>query len=196
MRLYNEGVRRFSLVALATAFLAVSALAGLAEYQSAKRKIDAIGTTATPPGTRVILSTAELNSYISGEIPHVAGPGAVTAFTLQLGEASGTVRARVDFLKVQQNTGRQPSWLLQKILEGQRDVQVNARLRSANGYATAWVDRVEVAGLPLSGPALDFLMQVFIAPQFPNIKLGQPFPLRPGVDHFEVHPQAVHVYTK
>jgi hypothetical protein len=69
-------------------------------------------------------------------------------------------------------------------------------VRSANGYATAWVDRLEVGGLPLSGPALDFLMQVFIEPQFPSIKLGQPFPLRPGVDHFEIHPRAVTVYTK
>ncbi len=191
-----KGVRGFAVRLLIPALLAGAAFADLAQYHAAKRKLDEIGTLRTPPGSQVVLTAAELNSYIQGEIPQVVGPGAVSRSQLQLGDNSGIIRARIDFLKLQQNTGRHPGWLMQRMLAGERDVEVSAHLTSSRGQATIWVDRLQISGVPLSGPALDFLVEVFISPQFPDLKLGEPFPLRSGVDRFEVKPQAVRVFMK
>ena len=164
------------------------------EYQRAKQKLDNI--ERMPRGSQVTLTASELNAYMLGEIPRVAGPGAVSNARLQLGDNSGVVQARVNFLRLQQNTGRRPGWLMRMMLDGERDVAVAAHIRSSEGTATVWVDRVDVSGVPVSGPALDFLMQVFIAPEFPYVKIGEPFPLRRGVERFEVRPQAVHVFLQ
>ena len=106
------------------------------------------------------------------------------------------IHARVDFIRLQKNTGRQPGWLMQKLLEGERDVLVAARVQSANGTATVWVDRVEVGGMKVPSSLLDFLLEVFIQPQFPNVKIGEPFQLRRGVNHFEVHRGQVRIFMR
>ena len=166
----------------------------VSEYRRAKQKFDDIGAGQTPRASDVVLTQRELNAYIAGEIPRAVGEGAVKSSHLTLNEGSGVMQARVDFVRLQKNTGHSPGWLLQKMLEGERDIEVTARVKSANRTATIWVDRVQMGGISLPAPLLDFLLEVFIQPQFPGLKLGQPFPLRPGVDHFDVHRGAVRVF--
>lgn len=175
--------------------LPVAALWGDAgEYWRAKQKLENI--ERMPRGSQVMLTASELNAYIAGEIPRVAGQGAVSNARLQLGDNSGVIQARVNFLRLQQNTGQRPGWLMRMVLDGERDVAVAAHVRSGGGTATVWVDRLDISGVPVSGAALDFLMQVFVAPEFPNVKIGEPFALRRGVERFEVGPQAVRVFLR
>lgn len=189
-----KGVRTIAVCVGMPVLLAAIALAELSEYQSAKQKLDNI--ERMPRGSQVTLSASELNAYITGEVPQIVGPGAVSQMNLQLGDNSGVIKARINFLRLQKNTGRSPGWLMQKMLDGERDVSVAAHLTSGGGMATVWVDRLDISGVPLSGPALDFLMDVFIQPQFPNVKIGEPFALRHGVERFEVRSQMVRVLLR
>ncbi|MEO8658542.1 MAG: hypothetical protein ABI693_08735 [Bryobacteraceae bacterium] len=164
------------------------------DYQRAKEKLDDIDKA--PRGSQILVTERELNAYIAGEIPQVVGEGAVKSSHLTLTEGAGVMHARVDFIRLQKNTGRQPGWLMQKMLEGEKDVVVAARIQSSHERATVWVDRVEVGGMNLPGPLLDFLLEVFIQPQFPYVKIGEPFHLRRGVDHFEVHRGQVRIFMR
>ncbi len=183
--------------AVASVLIPFSWLPGsTSDYAAAKQKITMIEDEKLRPGSHVILSSAELNAYIAGEIPQVAGQGAVSDPQLRLVNGGGNLTANIDFVQLQRNTGRKPGWLAQQILSGARPVLVMARVQSSNGKATVWVDRLEVSGIPISGLALDFLMEVFIQPKFPNVRIGEPFDLVHSVDHFEIKPESVRVVIK
>ena len=173
--------------------LAPLLIGSLSPYESAKRKMEMISSERAPRGSTVQLTSAELNAYIKGEIPSLVGEGAVTRPHLVLGNNSGKMTANVDFAKVQAKSGRDPGWIMSTILSGERPVVVQGRIQSAKGRATIFLDQIEVSGIPINGAALDFLMDVFIRPRFPDIKIGEPFELAHGVERVEVKPEMVNV---
>jgi len=187
-------VSRIHLRAFPVVLLASFCWAQSGEYQRAKQKIDDI--EKAPRGSQILVTERELNAYIAGEIPQVVGEGAVKSSHVTLSEGAGAIHARVDFIRLQKNTGRQPGWLMQKLLEGEKDVLVEARVQSANGMATVWVDRVDVGGMKVPNSLLDFLLEVFIQPQFPNVQIGEPFALRRGVEHVELHRGQVRIFMR
>ncbi|SPF52897.1 conserved exported hypothetical protein [Candidatus Sulfopaludibacter sp. SbA4] len=166
---------------------AATAAAAYDDYASAKRKVDQIEAGQLRAGTRLELSAPELNAYIAREAPDgVRNP------KIQLvapGVASGT--ALVDFSKLQHAQGRQPGWLMTKLLEGERPVSVTARIRSAGGRATVDVDKVEISGVEIDGRTLDFLIQNVVLPQYPDVMVGRPFELGYRINKLDVRPTAV-----
>ena len=52
---------------------------------------------------------------------------------------------------------------------------------------------VEISGVTIDGKMLDYLIQHYLIPQFPEAKVGQPFELAHHIDHLEVKPEAVGV---
>ena len=157
------------------------------EYLSAKQKLDRIEAGHLRAGTRVELTPPEINAYIAREAPEgVRNPRIVV---VSPGVASGT--ALVDFNKLQQGQGRQPGWLMSKLLEGERPVSVTARIRSSDGHATVDVEKVEISGVQIDGRTLDFLIQNVVLPQYPDVTVGQPFELGYRIDKLDVRPAAV-----
>ena len=55
---------------------------------------------------------------------------------------------------------------------------------------------MEVAGVPISGSALDFLIQNYLRPNYPDAKIGRPFELKYNMDRIEVAPGTAYVYMK
>jgi hypothetical protein len=157
------------------------------DYLSAKLKVDQIEAGRLRAGTRVELSPPELNAYIAREAPEgVRNP------KIQLvapGLASGT--ALVDFNKLQRGQGHEPSWLMSKLLQGERPVSVTARIKSASGKATVDVEKVEISGVPVDGRTLDFIIQNIVLPKYPDVMVGQPFELGYHISRLEVKPAAV-----
>jgi len=163
-----------------------------ADYVSAKRKFELIESEKLRPGSRVTLSPSELNAYVANELAESAVQG-VRNPRVELGEGSASGAALIDFLKLRQATGNQPGWLMSKLLAGEKPVRVTARVRSGAGRATVDVERVEISGVVIDGKTLDYLIQNFLLPQFPEAKVGQPFQLAHRVDRLEVKPNAVGV---
>ena len=177
--------------------LAVSVLLGSrAEYLNVQRKFQQIEKKQVRPGQRVPISAQELNAYVEAELPKVAPPGVRQPVVNLLGNNRASGAALIDFVKLRSAQGKPPSWLIRKLLEGEHEVEVTARVRSAGGKATVDVERVEVAGLPISGGALDFLIQNYLVPNYPEAKIGKPFELKYGMDRIEVTPGTAYVIMK
>jgi hypothetical protein len=169
--------------------LAALAFSPTENYATAKRKIDLISSDRLRPGAKVTLTPRELNEYVAHEVP----PG-VRNTKLEIvspGVAVGS--AMIDFGQVSRAQGRQPGWLMSKLLNGERPVSVTARIFSGNGEATVQVQRVEVSGLEIDGRTLDFLIQNFLIPMYPNAAVDRPFELGHRIEHLDVEPAAVGV---
>jgi len=159
-------------------------------HQSAQRKFDAIEGERLPPGSRVFITAAELNAWCRMKISTVVRQGLRNPqITLGRGIASGS--ALIDFLKLREEHGSRPGWLMARLLEGERLVDVTVGIASGAGRATVDVQRVEVSGIPVRGVALDFLIQNFLLPYYPEVKIGTPFQLGHRVDRLEIKPSGV-----
>jgi hypothetical protein len=176
------------------AFLLVPVLliGSSADYLSAKRKFDLIEKDRLSRGTRVELTSAELNAWVEQEVPSVA-PQGVRNPRLDLGQQHATGAALIDFGKLQRAQGNDPGWLMSKLLDGERPVRVTTRIRSAGGQATVDVERVEISGVVIDGQALDFLIRNFLLPMYPNAVIGRPFELGNRIERLDVRPGSVGV---
>ena len=179
--------------AISILFVAAS-LAGAAynDYASAKQKIDSIQAGRLRPGTRVVLTYPELEAWVAREAPAGVRNPQLRAAAREL--ATGT--ALVDFGKLERSAGRQPGWLLSKLLDGERPVSVTARIRSSGGRATVDLERVEISGVAIDGRPLDFLIQNFLVPMYPDAVVGRPFELGHDIERIAVSPAAVAVLMK
>src|SRR5262245_17858458 len=92
------------------------------DYISCKRKFDQIESDKLRPGSRVTLTSRELNAYVAGESAQYAGQ-AVRNTRLELGDGSATGSALIDFLKLREAAGKPPSWVMSKLLAGERPVR-------------------------------------------------------------------------
>jgi hypothetical protein len=48
------------------------------------------------------------------------------------------------------------------------------------------VDRVEISGIAVQGAMLDWLIENYLIPQYPDAKIGKPFELDHNMDRIEV----------
>jgi hypothetical protein len=182
------------LIALA---VCCAAAGSVADSQSAFRKLGAIQTGATPRGSRVSFSRAEIDAWLADEAKAKV-PQGLTGVRMELSAGRAVGHATIDFLKIRQaaSGAGDPGWLIRTLFAGERPVTVTARFESTNGRARADVERVEISGVPLEGRALDFVIENYVRPTFPDIKVNQWFPLEYGVEGFTVGPQGVVVQMR
>jgi hypothetical protein len=133
---------------------------------------------------------------VQAELPIVAPRGIREPKVELLGNNTATGRAMVDFLTLRSAQGKQPSWLIRKLLEGEREVAVTTRIESGGGKATVNLQRVEISGIPIEGAALDFVINNYLIPNYPEAKIGRPFALHKRVDKIEVSPGVAYVFTR
>ncbi len=189
-----------SIVRIPTAFLCLTAsvtlLAAVIDPQSVRRKIDLLEHGHPPTGTRLLFSSGELNAWILDEA-RARVPRGARNLRLELGTNRATGYADIDFLKLRQaTTGEAPGWLLKNLFSGERPVKVMARFQSGKGKARVDVERVEVSGIAIEGPALDFLIESFVRPTFPYAFVSEWFELQYGVDRVAVTPAAVSLFIR
>lgn len=171
--------------------LFAAALAGAyTDYASCQHKFELIESDRLRPGSRVDLTARELNAWVAAEVPAgVRDPRlAITA------PETATGTAMVDFGKVRRAQGHPPGWLMSKLLDGERPVSVTARIQSGAGRATVSVQRVEISDMVIEGSTLNFLIQNFLLPLYPNAAIDRPFELGHNIRKLDVQPRAVSVY--
>jgi len=162
------------------------------DYEAAAHKVFLIEHHRLRPGSRVELTAPELNAYARQEIADVA-PNGVRNPRLELGAGTATGSALIDFGKLRRAEGKPPSLIMSYLLDGERPVSITARIRSSGGTATVDVEHIEISGVTIEGPLLDFLIRNYLTPAYPNAKVGQPFELGHGIERLDVQPSAVAV---
>jgi hypothetical protein len=160
----------------------------------ASQKFARIGTGRLPAGTRVDLSGPEIGAW-AAEQARIYAPGATRDIRLELTNGGATASMLVDFVKLRQaTTGEAPGWLMKNLFAGERQVTVKGRFDSRNRRARVDVDRVEVSGVPVEGAALNFVIDNFVRPTFPDVKVNESFDLGFRIDRFTVSPLGVSVF--
>jgi hypothetical protein len=166
------------------------------DYLTVKQKFQQIERKQAKPGTRIPISSQELNAYVENELPLVAPKGIRKPRVDLQGNDTATGSALIDFVKLRSAQGKSTNWLLRKMLEGEREVKVTTRVTSGGGIATVDLERVEIGGLPIQGAALDFIIKNYLIPNYPNAKIGRPFKLHKQVDRIDVEPGMAYVTLK
>jgi hypothetical protein len=164
-------------------------VAAYSDYDSVKHKLDQIESDRLRAGTRVELTARDLTAYAEREAPQ----GLRNARIQLVAPGVATGSALVDFNKLQRAQGYEPGWLMSKLLDGEHPVSVTVRVRSANRQATVDVQKVEIAGLTIDGKTLDFLIQNFLLPKYPDATVGRPFELGHHIEKLDVQTAAVGV---
>ena len=163
---------------------------------SAFQKLSAIEAGSAGRGARISFSPSELNAWMREEAKSRA-PQGVRNLRLDLTPGGATGYADIDFLKVRQAaTGEQAGWLMRNLFAGERPVVVKARFESQNGRARVEVERVEISGVAVEGRTLDFVVENYVRPTFPDVKVNEWFGLRYGIDHFTVAQAGVTVVMR
>jgi hypothetical protein len=162
---------------------------------SVSRKLDLIENGKAKPGEVFRFTPAELNAWVRAKAPTIIQDG-FRQPNLVLGSGEANASALIDFLKVRQASGIETNYLMAKLIQGEKLVRVRASIQSAHGQATVHLLRVEVGGLAVTGAPLDFLVQNFFRPFYPDAKIDEPFSLAANVDRIEVTPAAALVYIR
>jgi hypothetical protein len=159
------------------------------DLSSAREKIGRIESDKLRAGTRVDFTASELLAWVTPELPN-----GVRNARLEF-PSGGVVKgsALVDFAKVRRAQGYEPGWLMTQLLQGERPVSVTARIRTGSGQATVDVERVTVSSLEIDGATLDFLIQNFLLPAYPDAAVGRPFEMGYRIEKLDVQPHGVGV---
>ena len=165
------------------------------QVERVNRKIDLIQSGRARPGSVLVFTVAELNAWGRAKAAEVVPEGFRDA-RLELGNGSATSYALVDFLKLRHAAGIETNWLVAKLIQGEKPLKVTADIQSAHGRATVHLTRVEIGGIAVSGAPLDFLIQTFFTPLYPDAKIDQPFELADGVDRIEVTPAEARAFIR
>jgi len=185
------GTRILILVLTASAFVQGADPAAF----SVSRKLDLIESGGAKPGSVFRFTSAELNAWVRVTAPTVV-PDGLRQPRLVLGNGEANASALIDFLKVRHASGVETNWLVAKLIQGEKLVTARATIESAHGQATVHLVRVEIGGLAVTGAPLDFLVQNFFLPFYPDAKIDEPFNLAGNVDRIVVTPAAAFVYIK
>ncbi|HVW09681.1 MAG TPA: hypothetical protein VHC90_13925 [Bryobacteraceae bacterium] len=162
--------------------------------ESADRKFASLESAHLPAGTRIDLSTDELNAWVNQKA-RVYAPGAARNLRIELRNGEATGYGLIDFVKLRQAaTGEESNWLVRNMFSGERPVMVRARIESMNRRARVDVERVEVSGVPIEGGALDFLISNWLRPTFPDAHVNEWFRLGLRIDRFTVAPGGSSVF--
>ena len=177
--------------------LAASALLRAADPVaiSVSRKLDLIQSGKAAPGSVFRFTQAELNAWVRVKAPTIIHDGFRQPH-LVLGNGEASASALIDFLKVRHANGVETSWLVAKLIQGEKLVTARASIQSSHGQATVHLLRVEIGGLAVTGAPLDFLVQNFFLPFYPDAKIDEPFDLAGNVDRIEVTPAEARVYIR
>jgi hypothetical protein len=158
-----------------------------------QKKLDTIQNGQAKPGSVFHFTPAELNAWVRWKAPQIVQDG-FREPRLGLGNGEATATALIDFLKVRDASGITTNFLVAKLIQGEKLVRVRASIQSAGGKATVHVLRVEIGGLAVTGAPLDFLVQNFFRPFYPDARIDEPFELAGKVDRLEVTPAEARVY--
>ena len=170
-------------------------IAADAYFDSAERKLDLIEKGHAKPGSVIVFSLQEINAWARYKVPEIV-PEGIRNQRVALGTDNASAFALMDFLKMRQGQGKQPGWLISRMIEGERPVTIAIRLESGGGQAIVYLTRVEISNAVATGTVLDFLIKTFFLPLYPTAHIDEKFEIGYNIDRIDIRPAGVRVTMK
>ncbi len=164
-------------------------------YESARRKLDLIEAGKVPRGSVINFPQQEINAWARVRVPEIV-PEGLRDMRVELGMNTAAGYAIVNFLKMRQAQGTSTNWLISKIIEGERPLKVSVRLESGGGRCTVYLTGVDLSNVSANKTVLDFLLNTFFRPLYPDAKINEPFDLDYNIDRIEIRPTGARVTIK
>ncbi len=152
-----------------------------AAADSAEKKfkhIEENGAKSKPDQTPTILTEREINAYFAAgrvqlpkgvrRVQFTGTPGVIDTVT------------SVDFDQITQNQPISPIW--KELFSGIHDVHVVAHGQGSGGRATIHTDSVDIDGVPVPRMALQYFINKYIRPKYPDVGLDTTFTMPYRVD--------------
>jgi hypothetical protein len=171
---------------LAATLLAAPAISPESSHAAAE-KIERLGNLKAAPGSRVILTQDEINSYLRYDFASEI-PAGVTDPDIRLEADRVTGHATVDFAEWQAARGESPGMLMGLLLRGQRRIEVVCHYTSANGTGRVDIESVRIANVTVSPAVVNFLMEEVVQPRYPAAVVGRAVPLDYHLQQVKIEP--------
>ena len=148
---------------------------------SLQRKLDHIqqnAQSAQPDQTPTVMTEEEINDYFAAG--RVKLPQGVKRVTFQGQSGILTALAIVDFDEIR--AGQQSSNPLLSIFSGTHNVRVESDAVGSGGQGKIHVRTVSIDGIAVPRMALEFFMNEYLKPKYPNVGMDSEFQLNDKID--------------
>ncbi|HXB21597.1 MAG TPA: hypothetical protein VNV88_09460 [Candidatus Solibacter sp.] len=177
--------------ALTTIFLLICSLAFGGQQQPAsghhrladslQSKLDHIrsnGERTRPDQSPTVMTEEEINDYFAAG--RVKLPQGVKKVTLEGHSGLITGQTLVDFEEIR--AGQRSSNPLLSIFTGTHNVRIEADASAAGGQGKVHVRSVSIDGIDVPRIALEYFINKYIAPKYPNVGMDSTFTLTNKID--------------
>jgi hypothetical protein len=166
-----------ALIILAAFALLAQAARHSPAYLSMDKKIAVIESNATDtqakPETTTITQN-ELNAYFNEG--GVTIPKGLSNVRIEFSPGVVHASSQVDFDQLSQGHGG-GNPIFSALFSGTHDVQADARASGSNGRGTVTIETVKLDGIPVPNAALDYLIQHYVKPKYPQAGMTTTFAL-------------------
>lgn len=148
---------------------------------SLQRKLDYIqqnGKRAHPDQRPTVMTEEEINDYMASG--HVKLPQGVKKVTFEGESGVMTGVATIDFDEIR--AGQRSSNPLLSIFNGTHVVRVEADAAAAGGIAKVHVRTVSLDGVNVPRIALEYFINKYLKPKYPNVGMDSEFQLQDRID--------------
>lgn len=148
---------------------------------SLQKKLDHIrenGQKPQPDQTPTVMTEEEINDYFAAG--RVKLPQGVKKVTLEGRSGMVTGHATIDFDEIR--AGQHSPNPLLSIFNGTHNVQVEADASGANGKAKVHVRQVSIDGIDVPHIALEYFVNKYVTPKYPNVGIDSTFALTNRID--------------
>jgi len=141
-------------------------------------KIEMNGRRAEPDQTPTVLTEREINAYVASG--RVKLPKGVNRVRFSGSQGSVTTDATIDFDKVTE--GRGSFNPLMALFSGVHDVEVVSHGQGSGGVGHVVIDSVSIDGVHVPQIALQYFVDHYIKPKYPDLGLTSKFELPDRID--------------
>lgn len=142
------------------------------------RHIESNGTKTSPDQTPTVITEREINAYMAEN--RVQLPKGVKKVRFSGSQGTVTTDATVDFDEV--TAGARSANPLMSLFSGVHEVQVVSHARANGGEGRVHIDSVSIDGVGVPRVALEYFVNKYIKPRYPDLGLDSRFELPDRID--------------
>jgi hypothetical protein len=183
-----------SMLLLATFALFAQAARHTPAYTSMEKKIALLEAGPTAPSQTVTMTQDELNSFFAEGGVQVPKGLSNIKFDLRPGIVHAT--SEVDFDQLSEGHGGGGNPLFSALFSGTHDVDAEAQASGTGGQGTVTIQSVKLDGGQVPKSALEYLIQHYVKPKYPQAGMTSTFELPVQIDSATVQQGQVELVQK